>query len=445
MEKDLMKQIRAAIEEQARIFFSQPVEIEERTFQALECTDVPSYDGDLGLVAPSSLALLARALVEHPSIGQAIEECGVSLSHTDLPRISRIKSPDFDPHSWFMQFEAWFLHIDRPAWRPTHAYRKVQKERRLSVVDAILGCLQSRYLDDRRGRRGDGCVSTNDVVGLFARKINAEFDGDPRGRACNETAIDHFCSKLSRRLNAVYAVDPSAGSQQFILYSDGRNYRIRPFGSWGTFQLQDSPLPDGSLWVARTNVLQPLHRFTPDAIDELEGLVNRNASERSFQAFFECHPEFSVTLGDYKAMHPQLVLHEDQGGRLIPDFFLEKLTSDFCDICDLKRPTAELVNLQRHRVRFRDAIQEAIAQLAHYRDWFEDRAHREAFKSRFGLQAYRPRVVLVVGRSLCFYDEIQRMRLEAGLPSWVTLRTYDEVVAKARLWARLATLAPSPE
>lgn len=205
----------------------------------------------------------------------------------------------------------------------------------------------------------------------------------------------------------------------------------------GGYQLQESPLPDGTLWVARGNLVQPLERFTPAAIEELEALINSDASEGRFHDFFENHPEFLLTLGDYKAMHPQLVLHEDDGGKLIPDFFLEKLTSDFCNICDLKKPTRDLIRHQRHRARFRDAVYEAIAQLQAYRDWFEDRRNRELFRSRYGLSAYRPRVVVIIGRRQSYSTEVERIRIESALPPWVSLSTYDDVVARARHWATL--------
>src|SRR5437762_9457151 len=96
-----------------------------------------------------------------------------------------------------------------------------------------------------------------------------------------------------------------------------------PSGSGEAHQYQDAPLPDGSLWIARSNVLQSVEdpqRKAPDAFEELLDLP-----EKEFQQFFEANPHFLLTLGDYKRVHPQLILHEDDGGQLVPDFFLEKL------------------------------------------------------------------------------------------------------------------------
>lgn len=162
----------------------------------------------------------------------------------------------------------------------------------------------------------------------------------------------------------------------------------------------EAPLKDGTIFVVRGNVLEPLEYFSPDAIAFLEELVNAGASEKDFQTFFEQHPEFLLAPGggQYCRLHPQLVLDEESGSSLIPDFFLEKVNSYFCDICDLKRPTEALAKHQRHRPRFRDTVFEAVAQLERYRNWFEDRVPREEFKRRYGLDAYRPKVVLIIGR-----------------------------------------------
>jgi hypothetical protein len=82
---------------------------------------------------------------------------------------------------------------------------------------------------------------------------------------------------------------------------------------------------------------------------------------------------------------------------------------------------------------------EGVAQLMTYRDWFDDRRNRERFRSAYGLTAFRPRVVLVIGRRRSFYDDIERMRLESMLPSGVQLKTYDDIVARARQWRLLAS------
>jgi len=247
-----------------------------------------------------------------------------------------------------------------------------------------------------------------------------------------------FAFSIAAQLESWVSPDPSYGDQQFIIYHDGKSFRILPFGVFNRCQLSESPLPDGSLWIARGNVIQPKSVFSDEALEWLEHLINNSAKESEFQLFFEKHPEFLLALGNYKAIHPQLILHEEPSNTLIPDFFLEKMNSDFCDIVDLKRPTAQLVRLQKGRIRFRDRVIEAIAQLEHYRNWFDDKTHRDAFYSRYGLKAFRPRIVAIIGRRQNYYDEVIRVKLESSLPGWVSLLTYDDVLDKAKQWRNFA-------
>ncbi len=236
---------------------------------------------------------------------------------------------------------------------------------------------------------------------------------------------------------SVEKLDPSYSSQQWILYYDDSGYKIKPFGVWNVNQLDESPLKDGSLWIARGNVIQPPSRFREEAISELENLINKNALEKDFQDFFERNPEFLLTLGAYKGIHSQLILQEQNGEKSIPDFFLEKLNSDFCDVVDLKRANMELARNQTRRKRFRDAIMEGVAQLEYYRNFFEDKRNREDFRRRYGLQAYRPRIVLIIGRRQNYYDEVESIRTRALLPGHLELRTYDDIVELARHYVKL--------
>lgn len=246
-----------------------------------------------------------------------------------------------------------------------------------------------------------------------------------------------YLETLQGIVTNVEELDASYSSQQWILYHDGYNYKIKPFGVWSVNQLDESPLKDGSLWIARGNIIQPPSRFREDAINELEYLINRNALEKDFQDFFERNPEFLLTLGDYKGIHSQLVLHEDSSEALIPDFFLEKINSNFCDIVDLKRANIELARHQRYRKRFRDAVMEGIAQLEYYRNWFEDKRNLQEFYSRYGLKAYRPKIVLIIGRRQNFYEEVELIQTKGLLPSHSELRTYDDIVDLARHYLKI--------
>lgn len=245
-----------------------------------------------------------------------------------------------------------------------------------------------------------------------------------------------FAQEFSHSIRRWRITEPNCGDQQFLLFHDGRQYRVRPFGVWGVQRLSDLPSPVDGIWISRGNVLQPVSRFQESSMEEIEYLINTGSPEKEFQHFFERNPEFLLVLGNYQGLHPQLILHEDSGERLIPDFFLERIDSDMCDICDLKRPTAALVRRQERRERFGDVVMEGVAQLERYRNWFEDSQHRSVFRRKYGLTAYRPRVVLIIGRRADFFSEVERLRLAGLLSSHVDVRTYDDVLTVVRAWRR---------
>ena len=75
--------------------------------------------------------------------------------------------------------------------------------------------------------------------------------------------------------------------------------------AFGAHQIGEAPLKDGQLWVARSNVLQPVSAFGQDSLALLEDLINSDAKEAEFQNFFENHPEFITALGPYSKIHSQ--------------------------------------------------------------------------------------------------------------------------------------------
>ena len=411
-----------AIREAVADFFGDSVRPDTRAIQALGVTDDPE-----GQSGASSLCILQAALESYPVFGNVLQQIGARL---DIIKFTSVfpydvgKNPEESTLSFEIAraLETWFIDDSEGGF--TDAAHEVIETGTLSALQIVRSCLQTTWLE---GGLGDDPPAVNDVSGEFIRALNIDSSRTKIALQAVDKAIAH-----------PYQLDRDFGDQQFVLFHDGQKVRIRPFGVFGGFQLAETPLKDGSLWVARGNVLQPSTRFSTEAISHLEDLVNSDAPESAFQDFFENHDEFLLALGDYQAIHSQLVLTEDCGKRLIPDFFLEKYDS-FVDVLDLKRANVELVRAQRNRTRFRDAVQEAVAQLTHYRSWFEERVQRRSFTDRYGLNAFRPSVVVIIGRRHSFDSDIQRLQLESGLPDWVSLRTYDDVIEKARQWRGLTS------
>jgi hypothetical protein len=237
---------------------------------------------------------------------------------------------------------------------------------------------------------------------------------------------------LAGRLKTVPLIDPYHSEQQFAFYWDGKQIRLVPFGAFGLCKSTQLDRDAAGASVMRPNLSHDSALFPPEAIEELEYLINSDARESVFQEFFERRPEFLLGM-EYKRLHPQLILQIDSSTSMIPDFFLERFDTSFVDILDLKRPVAQLAKYPTHRQGLTAAFHEAADQLRQYRNWFEDSRNRRVFREQYGgLECYKPRVIVIMGRNKDFYSEQDRIALEAELPRHLTLRTYDDVLAMAQ-------------
>ena len=406
--------IHSDIQRSADEFFGRPIRIDERVFQVF---DVLTKKGR----SPLQVHLWQSLINEVPAVGDIYDRVGADMSSVNMPWPKTLTRVDSEKHNlesidWDRTlFRAFSERSTSETWKLTMSGERIKTRGILSIEDLAISLITQYFFRETR----------NHVLYYIAKAAN---------RHESENDLLDFENEFVKCFLDLEEFDKFAGQQQFLLYHDGEGFRIQPYGCYGCYNFQESPLPDGSLWVARGNLIQPPKRFTREAAEHLERLINNSAPEREFQLFFEKHPEFLLALGDYSNLHSQLILHEETGEKLIPDFFLEKFDSDFCDILDLKKANVALVREQPRRHRFRDAVMEAVAQLGVYRDWFDDKQNREKFHSRYGLKAFRPKVVVIIGRANSFYDEMERIRLLDHLPRWIRLHTYDEVVQKARYW-----------
>lgn len=196
--------------------------------------------------------------------------------------------------------------------------------------------------------------------------------------------------------------------------------------------LVDIVAPSNALLRAVPYVVVPhLGTIWAAQLEEFEEILrNPDSPEKRFQEFFERNPHFLQGV-EYKRIVAQPVLAKEEGGRLIPDFMLQPVASPHADILDLKRPETKLLVGTENRRRFSQSVQEAIAQVREYRDFFEESGRRETVYRRYGLTAYRPNAVIVIGRQ----PKLPQVRLRPILedvPSYVRVRTYDEVLERMR-------------
>jgi hypothetical protein len=168
-----------------------------------------------------------------------------------------------------------------------------------------------------------------------------------------------------------------------------------------------------------------------EAVAELEYLVNGGtAAESSFQRFFERFPRL-LTGNDYVNAHPHVVLAAEDSV-LIPDFMLEPAGStELCDLLELKLPTARITTSRGGHTRFSAKVLEAAQQLQTYKDYFESAANRTRVANHYGISAFRPQMIVVIGRRGTT-DPLELRRAETLMPN-LRLRTYDDLIARARV------------
>jgi len=134
------------------------------------------------------------------------------------------------------------------------------------------------------------------------------------------------------------------------------------------------------------------------------------------------------------------VLARESDGPLIPDFFLQPLDGDFCDILDLKLPTSNLIVGSKNRFRLSSSVAEAVAQGRDYGNYFEDPQYRSQVRQKYGLTAYKPQLFVVIGRSPSTLSPEGYRRVVSG-NSDVKLMTYDDLQKRI---AQMISLAFPP-
>ncbi|HKV36890.1 MAG TPA: Shedu anti-phage system protein SduA domain-containing protein [Pyrinomonadaceae bacterium] len=215
-----------------------------------------------------------------------------------------------------------------------------------------------------------------------------------------------------------------------LTLSNGR-IQILPGQQDGIFKLALSDNPNSELIIAAPYVIANVTRsYIRDEIEEFEELINSSRStEHDIQKFLENHPKF--LLGhEYQKLHPQVILEREEQGKLIPDFLVQPFNKEFCDIVDLKLPSAPLIVGKDNRKRFSSSIAEAAAQLRTYRDYFDDGRRREAVKRRYGITAYRPRLAVILGRAVEM-DAVLYKQIQGDLLN-IEVITYDDLIQRAK-------------
>lgn len=127
--------------------------------------------------------------------------------------------------------------------------------------------------------------------------------------------------------------------------------------------------------------------------------------ETTIGEFINSNPSFikeSLSCLDflYEEDFPWLEGNDDSDEKFInPDLLLKRIDG-FYDICDLKTPKLSIPNLTKgghKRRRFFDYVEEGIAQLANYEEYFKFERNKEYALNEYGVTLNNPILYLIVG------------------------------------------------
>jgi len=257
------------------------------------------------------------------------------------------------------------------------------------------------------------------------------------------TVFNHFNIDYSRHplfelspqdTSALVAARDTATAGPTSLFLTVREGRIQllPGRIPGLYRISVGADPHQGLILAAPYIIADITRtYLHEEIEEFEYLLNSSScTEAAIQQFLESHPKFLLGQ-EYERLYPHVILERGDEGPLIPDFLLQPFGKRFCDVLDIKLPTAQLVVGGRNRKRFSAAVAEASAQLRQYRDFFEDPHRRDSVLQRYGVTAYRPRLAVVVGKKAEIDDDILYKQIQDGI-SGVEVITYEDLLTRAK-------------
>jgi hypothetical protein len=167
-----------------------------------------------------------------------------------------------------------------------------------------------------------------------------------------------------------------------------------------------------------------------EQLERFDQLINDPSTKESdFQQFFDENWFFLSGLDYHKVIPHPVLVRDCNDGPLIPDYLLKPLDRSFCDILDLKLPTAKLIAGSKDRLRWTSKVNEAISQLREYQAYFDDPARRKIVKDVYGVTCYKPSLSVVIGRtpSDISAEKYQRLLTTSNA---VRLFSYDDLRAR---------------
>lgn len=407
--------IRTGVKNDIRRYFPGTlIQIPDRIIQAIRST----YSENIEQLVPEDNCLLSGLLQSIPSLAFALRagdfypekflDEKLSFARTDTPSWG---------YAWTVSLSRMFFSSDG---QPNEIAQRVLRSQTLGPFELIDGILDSMS-------RPWGHM--NQIQ--FFQKLKSASPAWADGTISKEEIL----SRIKEQSRIAQSIDPSFARQQLGLYLDDSNkVRVIQLAAWSLSSLSDSNTESQEYRLARGNIVQEIGPILREQIDEFEWLIETGVPESEFQKFLERNPFILTSLDSYSHAEPHVVLHEDDGRKLIPDFFLEFADRRDSDILELKLPDVTVDVRVTARDRLSSKVHASVAQLRTYRDWFKSESNRLKFIQATGMKCFMPRAIIVIGRSGDFKSDIDRISLEETLPDWVSLRTYDDLLKSARSW-----------
>lgn len=252
--------------------------------------------------------------------------------------------------------------------------------------------------------------------------------------AVEDTALQSLKGGANYRRGLLHELIQKIGRNslltEFVIQNNNDSILLTPYHSHAHYPIE---LND-QLVIGRPGVIaRKTGAILESEIQGLEDLVNGpSVKEAKIQSFLEQHPNILRALGyNYTHIYSQVILQRDDGTSLRPDFILEPVGSEWCDILDIKLPDKPIVVGRRDRKTFSAAVQELAAQLREYAAYFEDARLSKRIEELYGIKCYRPRLIGIIGRSPRLANDRQLRRLETQY-SDIQVLTFDQLLKIAK-------------
>jgi hypothetical protein len=195
--------------------------------------------------------------------------------------------------------------------------------------------------------------------------------------------------------------------------------------------------PNNQLTYTTPYIIIPqVNHYWRKALDEFEKLINSTETrEIDIQRFFEINSGFLKGI-DYNQVISQPILSQSNGD-MTPDFLLCPHDKLFGDIFELKLPSHNLISGRNNRIKFSSAVENAIAQTRHYREFFNSEENRNKVLKKYGLTAYKPKITILLGKTPSVIPDEKLMDLkDYELRDKIEIITYDDFFEKMKRLAK---------